>query len=281
MLRPKNSRSKKKIELQDKYSRPSRAAQKRLRRKRRGRGAVLVALLGSTAVVVYTIFSLQPKLIDNLIGDAKNFLQGNIPVAAGLAVEPTGVKGASIPLHSADVHALEGFVQGSVSATTSLAVESVGMGDAGLVPLAQGGGEQPLPPNDLPQAQVSAAEELQFVSIGFGFDSSELTHFSRTKLNKAIQHLLKFPSHVITIRGYSDGSGRKSYNLALSQRRAVTVAGYLIEGGVDASALDVEGRGDDSSLIELNDRPASAVLENEQLRVVRMEIHPSGESNIL
>lgn len=228
---------------------------------------------------------MQPEIIGNLIGDAKKFLQGHISVAAGLAVEPTDVRDTSIniPLHNADMQAPEGLVQGGVSATASLAVKSVGMDDASLEPLAQSGGgsEQLAPSNDLPQGQVSTAEKPQLVLIGFGFDSSELTHFSRTKLNKAIQHLLKFPSHVITIRGYSDGSGRKSYNLALSQRRAMTVAGYLIDGGVDASVLDVEGRGNDSSLIESSDRPASVVLENEQLRVVRMEIHPSGEPNIL
>lgn len=67
---------------------------------------------------------------------------------------------------------------------------------------------------------------------------------NRTVL-KLVQFLQLNPRRVVRIEGYTDSTGDKQHNLALSRARAQSVADTLIDLGVDEKRIQVEGYGDE------------------------------------
>jgi outer membrane protein OmpA-like peptidoglycan-associated protein len=54
----------------------------------------------------------------------------------------------------------------------------------------------------------------------------------------------------IQVNGYTDTSGTKRYNLALSRRRADTVRAALIADGVSANAIQTAGYGEENLRVQ-------------------------------
>ena len=54
--------------------------------------------------------------------------------------------------------------------------------------------------------------------------------------------------------GHTDRIGRDDYNMALSQRRAQTVANYLSSRGVPASVISAQGAGESQPAVECSDK---------------------------
>ncbi|MGE8362035.1 OmpA family protein [Pseudomonas sp.] len=72
---------------------------------------------------------------------------------------------------------------------------------------------------------------------------------NRTVL-KLVQFLQLNPRRVVRIEGYSDSSGDKQENQALSRARAQTVADVLVDLGIDAKRIEVQGYGERFSVAE-------------------------------
>ena len=71
----------------------------------------------------------------------------------------------------------------------------------------------------------------------FGLDSSELDNGAQAIVQGNAATLRKYPSWVITIEGHCDERGTAEYNLALGERRAVTVKTYLVSLGIPADRV--------------------------------------------
>lgn len=101
----------------------------------------------------------------------------------------------------------------------------------------------------LPGAEVKRSEEgIQVIldetsEIKFGYNKSNLTEDAKLNLNKVIKIFEEYPDTNILILGYTDSVGSQSYNKPLSKKRAQSVADYLIQNGISASRLTVEGMG--------------------------------------
>ncbi|MCY1274979.1 type VI secretion system peptidoglycan-associated domain protein [compost metagenome] len=67
---------------------------------------------------------------------------------------------------------------------------------------------------------------------------------NRTVL-KLVQFLQLNPRRIVRIEGYTDSSGDRQENLALSRARAQAVADALVDLGIDAKRAQVEGYGQD------------------------------------
>ncbi len=80
----------------------------------------------------------------------------------------------------------------------------------------------------------------------FGFDSSKLTY--NADLESLAEQLTQYPEDKIQIVGHTDSSGPEAYNQRLSERRAQSVADYLVQKGIDASRLTVIGMGENSPI---------------------------------
>lgn len=78
----------------------------------------------------------------------------------------------------------------------------------------------------------------------FGFDSAKLTEQGHQQLDGLLQQV-RTASEVenIDVVGYTDRIGSDSYNMKLSKKRAEAVRDYLVQGGVPAGTIQVEGRG--------------------------------------
>ena len=81
-------------------------------------------------------------------------------------------------------------------------------------------------------------------NIYFATDAFALDDQSATELQQFIQQLDLYTEHDITIVGHTDQDGTDEYNLALSERRAASVAEYFETQGIPSDILDVTYEGE-------------------------------------
>ncbi|MCP8896661.1 OmpA family protein [Shinella daejeonensis] len=80
-------------------------------------------------------------------------------------------------------------------------------------------------------------------NITFATDQDQvIPAFYRTLDSVAIV-LRKFDKTLIDVDGHTDSTGSAQYNLALSERRAVSVANYLASAGIDTRRMSAIGYG--------------------------------------
>ena len=99
---------------------------------------------------------------------------------------------------------------------------------------------------------TAGTQEDLIVNVGdrvfFEFDSSELTVDAQATLDAQAAWMQQYPDTNITIEGHADERGTREYNLALGQRRAESVANYLIANGVKRNRLNVKSYGEERPL---------------------------------
>ena len=93
---------------------------------------------------------------------------------------------------------------------------------------------------------VAVHEEIVVDNLHFAFNSAELTAGDRVVLDSVASRLKGSAANAkLTITGFTDSVGADAYNLKLSERRAVSVANYLVSAGVaQASIVAVGGAGE-------------------------------------
>ena len=83
------------------------------------------------------------------------------------------------------------------------------------------------------------------VTMPFAFDSDSLTAEDQARLEPIAQRLVNFPNSELVVIGHTDSRGSEAYNQKLSEKRAKTVAVYLMKHfNIDASRVKGEGRGE-------------------------------------
>ena len=86
---------------------------------------------------------------------------------------------------------------------------------------------------------------LKVTADNFKFDSSELQPGMTALLDGVIAKIEASPGdETLTIIGHTDSSGPAAYNQGLSERRAQSVADYLIQKGFSSGKLAVSGAGE-------------------------------------
>ena len=108
-----------------------------------------------------------------------------------------------------------------------------------------------------PAPAVYACEEFSGTLEGINFhsDSAELTDSSLAVLSQAADKLKLCEDTQLTIAAHTDSQGKKSYNQALSERRAQSVLENLEAQGIEVSRMRTEAYGetrpiDDNSTAE-------------------------------
>ena len=77
----------------------------------------------------------------------------------------------------------------------------------------------------------------------FAFDSDKVSESSYSGLNFVANFLKENPNVTVKIEGHTDNIGPEEYNQDLSERRALSVANYLIDQGVDSDRITTKGFG--------------------------------------
>jgi peptidoglycan-associated lipoprotein len=94
-------------------------------------------------------------------------------------------------------------------------------------------------PGSLEELIATAGSDRVF----FGYDSSELDSSAQDTLRKHAEWMQKNSSVRITIEGHCDERGTREYNLALGDRRAEAVKGYLVSLGLSAGRINTVSYG--------------------------------------
>jgi len=84
-------------------------------------------------------------------------------------------------------------------------------------------------PNTLPGVPVSI-KGCWIVDVKFDFDKSNIKPEFFAKLDEAAQKIKEHPEKAIEVQGHTDNKGSFKYNQRLSERRALAVQKYLING---------------------------------------------------
>jgi peptidoglycan-associated lipoprotein len=99
--------------------------------------------------------------------------------------------------------------------------------------------------------------------VFFGFDETGLRPDARTILARVGDCVQSVPGRGVVLFGHTDQLGTEEYNVALSERRARTVADYLARLGIDPARFRVVPRGETQ---------ASSTSETDRARDRRVEI---------
>ncbi|MFY0607464.1 MAG: OmpA family protein [Cyclobacteriaceae bacterium] len=85
--------------------------------------------------------------------------------------------------------------------------------------------------------------EVILENIFFEINSATLNMKSKSSLDDIYNYLKKNSHFNFTIEGHTDSIGSDAYNLELSRRRALSVAQYLTDRGVDPKRITIKGLG--------------------------------------
>jgi len=95
-------------------------------------------------------------------------------------------------------------------------------------------------------------------TINFDFDKTTLTAEAKTILKANAEWLKKNPKISIQIEGHCDSRGTIEYNLALGEKRAITVKKYIMALGVKKERLSVISYGKERPLVKEDNEAAWA-----------------------
>lgn len=103
---------------------------------------------------------------------------------------------------------------------------------------------------------ASADSMLKLRIFYFDTDKSEVKALSYGGLNAHAKYLMNNPNARVQLSGHTDERGTREYNLALGERRANSVASYLVVSGVNPSQLSVVSYGKEKPLADGSDEEA-------------------------
>lgn len=106
------------------------------------------------------------------------------------------------------------------------------------------GGKQLVEVNLRPIELIIIEEKIILGDIYFEFDKSNITQQGAFELNKLVQVLERNPNMKIKIESHTDNQGSDSYNLKLSERRAMSTLQYVRSKGIAADRLQSQGYGE-------------------------------------
>jgi len=116
---------------------------------------------------------------------------------------------------------------------------------------------------------VKVGEKMQLSNVFYEVDSWQLKKESISELNNLVTLLSENKNLVMEIGGYTDSTGSNEYNIALSEKRALSVVNYLIKNGISSGRLKYKGYGNENPLGDnvtlegrkLNRRTEAKVIE--------------------
>ena len=97
---------------------------------------------------------------------------------------------------------------------------------------------------------------VEKADVMFGFNQSTLTPQAKQALSDIAAKVGTMPRTVVELAGFTDPVGSKSYNFALSRRRAEAVQRYLVLQKVPLRSIHIVGLGKDTPPPDLEPDPS-------------------------
>ncbi|CAM2765064.1 OmpA family protein [Vibrio mytili] len=109
--------------------------------------------------------------------------------------------------------------------------------------------EEVVEPEPQPVAVMQTHKE-EYGTGTFEFDSAKLTETVKERLDNVVAFLNEYPQAQVEVTGYTDTSGPAAYNQKLSERRAQSVADYLMASGISSDRFTVSGMGEENPIAD-------------------------------
>jgi outer membrane protein OmpA-like peptidoglycan-associated protein len=137
---------------------------------------------------------------------------------------------------------------------------------------------------------LGVANSLNFqlvekADVTFGFNDTELTPEAKAALDQVASKVQAMPRAVVELIGFTDPTGSKDYNVALSLKRAEAVQRYLVRQKVGLRSIHVVGLGEEAPPPDLqadvravDSNPSKAEI-NRLARRVHIRVYGAGEAS--
>ncbi len=103
---------------------------------------------------------------------------------------------------------------------------------------------------ELPLSKIYYDKEIILNNIYYDFDKWDIREDARPSLDSLSAILVANPALNIQLASHTDCRGEDMYNLELSQKRAQSAVGYLIDSGISPARLSAKGFGE--SMLAVN-----------------------------
>jgi outer membrane protein OmpA-like peptidoglycan-associated protein len=123
---------------------------------------------------------------------------------------------------------------------------------------------------DIPLQPIKEGVNIVLRNIFYETDEYALKEQSKFELNKLITFLQDNPNVHVEIEGHTDNVGTAEYNIQLSENRAETVAGYLVEKGVEEDRITSKGYGQDDPIASNKTSEGRAKNRRTEMRIVKI-----------
>ena len=124
-------------------------------------------------------------------------------------------------------------------------------------------------PVSAPPPLTTRGVPITLGDLYFAFDSAELLAEADGQLSTLVRELQGDPDLQVRVSGYTDSSGPEEYNLLLSERRAVSVAGYLRSRGIEASRIEQRGYGESNPMADNATREGRTQNRRVELQILQ------------
>ena len=121
----------------------------------------------------------------------------------------------------------------------------------------------PMAPSPIAAPAPAAARSYL---VFFDWDKASLTERAKAIVKEAADNSTRVQVTRIEVNGYTDTSGKSSYNQGLSVRRAQAVAAELVRDGVPKDAIDIQGFGDTNQLVSTG--PSVREPQNRRVEII-------------
>jgi outer membrane protein OmpA-like peptidoglycan-associated protein len=101
-----------------------------------------------------------------------------------------------------------------------------------------------------PIEELIVEEKIELNLIYFEFDKFNITNEGAFELDKLVAIMEKYPDMIVQVESHTDSRGPNSYNLKLSENRAISTAQYVISKGIDESRISGMGKGEEEPVVE-------------------------------
>jgi len=112
----------------------------------------------------------------------------------------------------------------------------------------------PIQPSEDQKVPIASKEVMpppeRKTIIYFKYNSNELPPESFETLDRIAEFLKQNPADSLDIKGYTDSSGSRSYNISVSEFRANTIKTYLVGKGVSPARITATGLGPENPLAD-------------------------------
>ena len=122
------------------------------------------------------------------------------------------------------------------------------------------------------------AEGLKFMMpVHFAFDDATLREEDKPSITRFAQIVQQhYPNAKVTVEGFADPAGSRSYNVSLSQRRAEAVKQYLSEAGMMADMVATVAYGETRQVVPGAERDDTGADKNRRVTFVIEGVDVSG-----